>query len=66
MQRIVAIFLSLFKAAPLSTNIYVASRLPHVAGACSSVESSPFVMSTDIPLSSKILIISTLAEEAAW
>ena len=58
--------LVLFKGAPLLTRTFVASRLPHYAEKCSGVESVAFVNSTDIPLSSKILIISTLPIIAAW
>jgi len=53
-----------FTAARLSAKAFVASRLPHAAHEWSGVESSPFLMSTHIPLPSKILIISTLPKIA--
>jgi len=58
--------LALFKGAPLSTRAFVASRLPFEAEKSSGLESLAFFKSADIPLFSKILIISTLPKTAAW
>jgi hypothetical protein len=57
--------LALFKGAPVSTRAFVASSLPVRADKCSGIEFSAFVKSTYIPLSSKILIISTLPARTA-
>jgi hypothetical protein len=46
--------------------VQVKHRLPYSYQKCSSVESCAFFKSTDNPLSSKSLIISTLLEIAAF
>ena len=53
-----------FKGAPLLQRAFVVPRLPIRADKCSGIESSAFVKSTDIPLSSKILILSTISKQA--
>ena len=65
MSQVASFLLALFRGAPFLTRAFVASRLPVRADKCSSIESSAFVKSTDIPLSSKILIIITLPARTA-